>query len=164
MRRGEWGPGLVLGALLFMQIGVDAPHADAQLAGPSQGALPPAEAAQTPAPRPASPLDAASPAGGGGGPAAAPTTDLGPMIVPIDGGNRHGVDAVGGTPPPPSGGGGGGGGGGAPGGELGGDPDAPIFMGPWFIRFEPPRDRLRGAGPAGTPEPTLGPGSPAPRR
>lgn len=79
-----------------------------------------------------------------------------PMIIPIHGGNPRGVDAVAtGSPPSPAGGGGGG-----PTSNL----DAPLLMGPWFIRFDPPVDRRGDPGPAGTSEPTLGPGSPAPRR
>lgn len=40
----------------------------------------------------------------------------------------------------------------------------PVYIGPGIIRFDPPADHRDDVGPAGTPEPTLGPGSPAPRR
>lgn len=136
-QRGAWGLALAVGAVLFAQGGT----------GPLLAATP----AAMPSP---------TPAGGGGGPASA-GPDYGPLIVPIDGGNRRGVDAVGGGSPSPAGGGGGEGGGAS---FQGDDQAAPTLMGPWFLRFEPPPDRLNGTGPGGSPEPTLAPGSPAPRR
>ena len=149
MARGGYGLWLALGAAFFAQAGVDV-RAEQVVAGPSQGALPAAAATATPQ---------ASPAGGGGGAAASPTVDYGPMVLPIDGGDRRGVDAVGGASPSPRGGGGGGG----PAPPMG-DPDAPVQMGPFFLRFDPPVDRRGDPGPAGTSEPMLAPGSPLPRR
>ncbi len=151
MARGGLGWWLALGAMFFAQGGVDV-RGDTRLAGPSQGSLPVASAAT------GNPGDGGG-GGGGGGREDIPYPDWGPLILPIDGGNRRGVDAVGGASPSPSPPGGGGGGGG-----MRTDPEPPVMMGPWMIRFEPPPDRRGDAGPGGSLEPTLAPGSPAPRR
>jgi hypothetical protein len=166
MRRGGFGLGLAAAAVFFAQAGV-AVEAGARLVGPSQGALPafgaanagggPTDRGQASPTAPPADGTATAPPGGGGGGAAAPYPDLGPMVVPIDGGDRRGVDAVGGSAPPAGGGGGGG-------GAMAPDPDAPALMSPWFLQFGPPADRRGAPGPAGTREPTLAPGSPAPRR
>lgn len=144
-----------LGVLLFAQGGLD-PRGDTRVAGPP-GAGSPGPAVAT-----ASPAAGGGGGGGGGGsggdvrPDDIRYPDLGPMVLPIDGGNRRGVDAVGVSPVPAGGGGGGGG--------MRTDPEPPVQLGPWFLRFEPPADHRGDAGPGGAPEPTLAPGSPPPRR
>lgn len=158
MRLTLWGATAAVVAVFIMQGGAQAQMPGSAIATPTPpGAGPNWAASPTPMAPASVPMWSTAPSirpGGGGGLAStAPLMpSYGPMLVPVPGGNPNGIDAVPTTRP--SGGGGGGG------QQMN---VAPAFMGPNFIQFNPPGDNRGHAGPAGTTEPTLGPGSPRPR-